>query len=106
MICPFCRDGLDEPAVRCGGCGTWLHGECAITHGGCTTFGCQGRAFVTGRPRPARVALEPALPATVALRRALRGGLEVALAPREDLSLAVLSVAGLLGLVAAALLTG
>ena len=102
MICPYCRGDLGGAAVRCGGCDTWLHGECALAHGGCTTFGCEGGVFASGPPARARRALTPALPPGLALRRALRGALEVALAPREDLSLAVLSAAGALGLLLAA----
>lgn len=40
--CPYCLDGLETTSVvRCGRCRTTLHEDCARTHRGCTTAGCE-----------------------------------------------------------------
>lgn len=47
--CPFCRDDLqlDAPDVTaCSRCDTVHHAECIEEAGGCTIFGCGGRASV------------------------------------------------------------
>ena len=102
MICPYCRaDIASDDALACRHCGTAVHGECAALHGRCVTFGCGGETFDTAVvPGDERRRLEPAMPASVAVRRWTRAALDVALAPTGDAALAIVGAAGV---VAAAL---
>lgn len=98
MICAYCHEHLGrEGALACARCRTMLHAECAVQHGQCVTLGCTGGELV----EPLRVLgprrLEPELPLVVHARSWLRTGLEVALAPCEDVALVVLGLLGVLG---------
>jgi hypothetical protein len=63
LLCPFCRDDLEELGLSCDGCLTRYHVACVEELAGCGTLGCQGSikaAAISARPRPS------AVPATVA----------------------------------------
>lgn len=44
LRCPYCRDDLRGPVLRCGRCGTARHAECAGEDPRCTVYGCRGVA--------------------------------------------------------------
>ena len=97
MICPYCREAIDEgAAVACRSCATAVHGDCATLHGRCVTFGCAATEFdgVTDPSARARGRLSPVLPLSVALRRLGREASLVAAAPLDALVVGVAGAAG------------
>jgi hypothetical protein len=46
LTCPYCRYPIrdDEDRIACPRCGIPHHRECWAANGGCTTYGCGGRA--------------------------------------------------------------
>jgi hypothetical protein len=82
LRCPYCHGRLGAPeAVCCRRCGTPVHADCAAEHGRCVVLGCRGRSFRRGPPGRRRPPDRSWL-------------LRVA-SPLDDLTLALVGVAGL-----------
>ena len=56
MICPYCQTGVKESEAKlCPVCGMPHHAECWQENGGCTVYGCTGRAQVDRPPLVANI---------------------------------------------------
>ena len=64
-VCPYCRDGLQEPLWTCPGCEVDYHQACRAELGRCATLGCAAPAIVVRAPVPQQAPAEPESPITV-----------------------------------------
>jgi hypothetical protein len=96
VICPYCRERLDDAAaLACETCATPVHAECAALHGRCVVFACAGMSFGARSPTSERTRLVPELSLRFRFARFV-------LAPLEDaLALELAGVAGIVALLLA-----
>jgi hypothetical protein len=70
-ICPYCRSniGPSESTVECSACRLVYHSDCWQENGGCSTYGCKGKATAQQRKQPAPTPAAPAAPSRGAAPR-------------------------------------